>query len=205
MTSSPPPPPPDSDDELEESQEGGFSQEPILEPKDHYSFRPLPLRIGTSAFLSEDDVGLVDYASDSEGGCGILSLISVYMCVHSLFTNCMHVCEYHNMCTNARTHTHAHMHTHIHMHTHTHTHTHAPPHLITDEARGGGGLYDSDEETETVSLETSHPLHSFHTPSFLLSFLLSLPPLPPPFLLSLLLPPFPPPSSFLLSLLFLCL
>ena len=83
------PPPPDSDDELDESyQEGGFSQEPILEPKDHYSFRPLPLRIGTSDFLNEDHVGLVDYASDSEGGWGLFTshilhrVISIYMSVH---------------------------------------------------------------------------------------------------------------------------
>ena len=47
--------------------EGEITHEPILEPKDHYSLRPLPLRIGTSDFLAEDDVGLVDYPSDSEG------------------------------------------------------------------------------------------------------------------------------------------
>ena len=63
----------DSEDELEESyMEGEFPHEPILEPKDHYSLRPLPLRIGTSDFLSEDDVGLVDYPSDSEGGWSLL-------------------------------------------------------------------------------------------------------------------------------------
>ena len=58
---------PDSDDEFEESYQEGFTHEPILEPKDHYSFRPLPLRIGTPAFLSEDDIGLRDIPSDSEG------------------------------------------------------------------------------------------------------------------------------------------
>ncbi len=38
-----------------------------MEAKDHYSFRPLPLRIGTPAFVSEDDVGLSEMPSDSEG------------------------------------------------------------------------------------------------------------------------------------------
>lgn len=41
----------------------------ILEPKDPYSVRPLPLRIGTAEFLGQDDVGLVDYTSDTEGMC----------------------------------------------------------------------------------------------------------------------------------------
>ena len=42
------------------------SHDPILEPKDTYALRPLPYRIGTAAFLAEEDVGLGDYPSDSE-------------------------------------------------------------------------------------------------------------------------------------------
>ena len=56
----------DSEDEDDESYLPG-SADPILEPRDTYSLRPLPLRIGTPAFLQEDDVGLGEYASDSEG------------------------------------------------------------------------------------------------------------------------------------------
>ena len=59
--------PADSEDEFEESYAEGYSHEPILEPKDSYGVRPLPLQIGTPAFLAEDDVGLGDYASGSEG------------------------------------------------------------------------------------------------------------------------------------------
>ncbi len=58
---------PDSEDELEDSYAVEYSHEPILEPKDPYSFRPLPLRIGTPAFIAEDDVGLSEMPSDSEG------------------------------------------------------------------------------------------------------------------------------------------
>ena len=60
----------DSEDEFEESYAEGYSHEPILEPKDSYGVRPLPLQIGTPAFLAEDDVGLGDYASGSEGEGG---------------------------------------------------------------------------------------------------------------------------------------
>ena len=57
----------DSEDEDDDSYLPG-SAEPILEPKDMYSIRALPLRIGTPAFLQEDDVGLGEYASsESEG------------------------------------------------------------------------------------------------------------------------------------------
>ena len=54
------------EDEFEESYSEGFSQETILEAKDTYALRPLPFRIGTAAFLSEDEIGLLDYPSDSE-------------------------------------------------------------------------------------------------------------------------------------------
>ena len=57
---------PDSDED--DSYLPGEVAEPILEPKDPYSLRPLPIRIGTPAFLQEDDIGLGEYASDSEGG-----------------------------------------------------------------------------------------------------------------------------------------
>ena len=45
----------------------GFSPEPILEPKDPYSLRPLPIKIGTPAFMSEDNIGLDEYRSEDEG------------------------------------------------------------------------------------------------------------------------------------------
>ena len=54
----------DLEDEFEESVE--VSHDPILEAKDTYALRPLPYRIGTAAFLAEEDVGLGDYPSDSE-------------------------------------------------------------------------------------------------------------------------------------------
>ena len=57
---------PDSDED-DDSYLPGEVAEPILEPKDPYSLRPFPFRIGTPAFLQEDDVGLREYASDSEG------------------------------------------------------------------------------------------------------------------------------------------
>ena len=56
----------DDEEELEESYAEGYSNEPILEAKDSYSLRSLPHRIGTSDFLSEDDIGLREYVSDSE-------------------------------------------------------------------------------------------------------------------------------------------
>ena len=56
--------PSDLEDEFEESVE--VSHDPILEAKDTYALRPLPYRIGTAAFLAEEDVGLGDYPSDSE-------------------------------------------------------------------------------------------------------------------------------------------
>ena len=57
----------DSEDEFEESYMEGYAPDPILVPKDSYAVRPLPFRIGTAAFKDEEDVGLGDYASDSEG------------------------------------------------------------------------------------------------------------------------------------------
>ena len=54
----------DLEDEFEESVE--VSHEPILEPKDTYGLRPLPYKIGTAAFLAEEDVGLGDCPSDFE-------------------------------------------------------------------------------------------------------------------------------------------
>ena len=57
----------DSEDEFEESYVEGYTHDPILVPKDSYAVRPLPFRIGTAAFKEEDDCGLGDYASDSEG------------------------------------------------------------------------------------------------------------------------------------------
>ena len=66
------------EDDLEESYMEGVSHDPILEPRDPYSLRPLPFRIGTPAFLAEDDVGLGDLPSDSEGGRGT----DIYIHVH---------------------------------------------------------------------------------------------------------------------------
>ena len=54
----------DLEDEFEESVE--VSHDAILEPKETYGLRPLPYRIGTAAFLAEEDVGLGDYSSESE-------------------------------------------------------------------------------------------------------------------------------------------
>ena len=56
--------PSDLEDEFEESVE--VSHDAILEAKDTYGLRPLPYRIGTAAFLAEEDVGLGDYSSESE-------------------------------------------------------------------------------------------------------------------------------------------
>ena len=69
----------DSDDEVEESVSVAFP-DAILEPKDPYSLRPLPLRIGTAEFLGQDDVGLVDYASDTEGMCSKRCTLTICAC-----------------------------------------------------------------------------------------------------------------------------
>ena len=55
------------DSDEDEMSVSGFVPELILEPKDPYTLRPLPIRIGTPAFFQEDDVGLGEYASDEEG------------------------------------------------------------------------------------------------------------------------------------------
>ena len=55
------------DSDEDEGSLPGYVPEPILEPKDPYALRPLPIRIGTPAFFQEDDVGLGEYASDEEG------------------------------------------------------------------------------------------------------------------------------------------
>ncbi len=55
----------DDDDELEESY--GADEELLLEPRDPYALRSLPHRIGTNAFLSEDDIGLQEVVSEDEG------------------------------------------------------------------------------------------------------------------------------------------
>ena len=56
----------DLESDEDEASMSGYTPEPILEPRDPYSLRPLPLRIGTPAFLQEEDVGLKDF-SDEEG------------------------------------------------------------------------------------------------------------------------------------------
>ena len=58
------------DEDFEESYAEEFSHEPILEPKETYNLRPLPFRIGTVAFLGEDDIGLEDLPSDSDEDAG---------------------------------------------------------------------------------------------------------------------------------------
>uniref|UniRef100_A0A8C4QFN4 Uncharacterized protein n=1 Tax=Eptatretus burgeri TaxID=7764 RepID=A0A8C4QFN4_EPTBU len=71
----------DEEDDYDEEEEKAMSEDkrgvvvghrgtqlyPILEPKDLYLDRPLPHIIGSSAFLSSDDVGLGDDSSDDEG------------------------------------------------------------------------------------------------------------------------------------------
>ena len=52
------------DSDEDEESISGYLPEQILEPKDQYALRPLPVRIGTPSFFYEDDVGLGDYASD---------------------------------------------------------------------------------------------------------------------------------------------
>jgi len=59
------------DDDFEESYAEEFSHEPILEAKETYNLRALPFRIGTTAFLGEDDIGLEDLPSDSEDEGGL--------------------------------------------------------------------------------------------------------------------------------------
>lgn len=41
-----------------------------MEPRDPYALRSLPHRIGTSAFLTEDDIGLREVVSEDEGEGG---------------------------------------------------------------------------------------------------------------------------------------
>ncbi len=55
------------DSDEDEVSVSGFSPEPILEAKDPYSLRPLPIMIGTPAFMTEDDIGLNEYQSEPEG------------------------------------------------------------------------------------------------------------------------------------------
>ena len=69
----------DSEDEFEESYVENYSPDPILVPKDSYAVRPLPFRIGTPAFKEEEDVGLGDYASDSEGQETLCLLLYMYV------------------------------------------------------------------------------------------------------------------------------
>ena len=89
----------DSDDEVEESVSVAFP-DAILEPKDPYSLRPLPLRIGTAEFLGQDDVGLVDYASDTEGMCSKRCTLN-HTCMYTKrYHTCMCTKRYHTcMCT----------------------------------------------------------------------------------------------------------
>ena len=47
------------------------TDETILEPKDPYGLRPLPLRIGSRGFLEEENLGLEDLPSDSEDEMGM--------------------------------------------------------------------------------------------------------------------------------------
>ncbi len=58
----------DDEDDLEESY--AASNELLLEPRDPYALRSLPHRIGTGAFLSEDDIGLREIVSEDEGDGG---------------------------------------------------------------------------------------------------------------------------------------
>ena len=58
-----------TDSDEDEVSVSGFSPEPILEAKDPYSLRPLPIMIGTPAFMTEDDIGLNEYQSEPEGTC----------------------------------------------------------------------------------------------------------------------------------------
>ena len=81
----------DSDDEAEGNSSTVYA-EPILEPKDPYSLRPLPLLIGTAEFLGQDDVGLVDYASETEGVCSDMAPV-LHWCGpgHGMFATVMWV------------------------------------------------------------------------------------------------------------------
>ena len=63
----------------------GYTADPILVPKDSYAVRPLPLRIGTTAFKTEEDVGLGDYASDSEGEHNHAHVhVQCHACIHCM-------------------------------------------------------------------------------------------------------------------------
>ena len=56
----------EDEEDLEESYSASYAEEALLEPRDPYSLRSLPHRIGTTEFLEEDDIGLREYVSDSE-------------------------------------------------------------------------------------------------------------------------------------------
>ncbi|XP_060068173.1 WASH complex subunit 2C-like [Ylistrum balloti] len=55
-----------ADSDSEDDDETGYRVDPILEPKDPYLNRPLPLLIGTPNFLSDDNVGLLEEESEEE-------------------------------------------------------------------------------------------------------------------------------------------
>ncbi|XP_033118999.1 WASH complex subunit 2-like isoform X7 [Anneissia japonica] len=59
-----------------EDDDVSYRHEPILEPKDPYSHRPLPHIIGSRLFMEEDDVGLVDYISEADDLSGTASSVS---------------------------------------------------------------------------------------------------------------------------------
>lgn len=50
----------------DDDDDAGISLEPILEPKDPYICRPLPLLIGTSQFMQDPYVGLGDLLLQEE-------------------------------------------------------------------------------------------------------------------------------------------
>ena len=56
----------ESEDEDGESLPSGYTQDPIIEPKDLYSDRPLPYLIGSAEFLHDDSLGLIIKSSDDE-------------------------------------------------------------------------------------------------------------------------------------------
>ncbi|OWF44676.1 WASH complex subunit 2A-like isoform X2 [Mizuhopecten yessoensis] len=55
-----------ADSDSEDDDETGYRVDPILEPKDPYLSRPLPLLIGTPNFLNDDNVGLLEEESEEE-------------------------------------------------------------------------------------------------------------------------------------------
>ena len=72
----------------------GYAHDPILVPKDSYAVRPLPFRIGSAAFREEEDVGLGDYASDSEGiyvHVDILYIYTLYIVFYIALYMCRHL------------------------------------------------------------------------------------------------------------------